>query len=418
MDRSARAAFTSAYLGWVFDYYEVFLLTFLIIPITKSFGLSTMQSGWLFSAQLLSLAIGGVVFGWLADRYGRKPILVATIVIYALATFARAFAPDYAVMIVLTIIGGLGIGGEYGVGQSLVSELVPTRARGFWSGLLYGGAFVGIMLAALVGGYVAPEIGWRRTFAVSGLPVLFALYVRATSPESHIWEQLPRGTEATRLAIQATMSATFMVPFFKCLIIATIYFFAYYGIATFLPSYLVSQGLTITKASWWLFFSGFAGLVGNMLGSVLLDRVGRRWTMSILMIIATTAALALATIWATLLQSYLILIPFFVLFVGANGATVFGALFSEAFPTALRTAGISSSLQIARGLAFIPPLVVPLVLKNYGYEPIVFVSAAEFMFVGLWVWTFRETKNMDLASIDATAKAAPVFSERPSSLPA
>jgi hypothetical protein len=119
-----------------------------------------------------------------------------------------------------------------------------------------------------------------------------------------------------------------------------------------------------------------------------------------------------------LLQSYLILIPFFVLFVGANGATVFGALFSEAFPTALRTAGISSSLQIARGLAFIPPLVVPLVLKNYGYEPIVFVSAAEFMFVGLWVWTFRETKDVDLASIDATAKAAPVFSERPSSLPA
>ena len=417
MDKSARAAFTSAYLGWVFDYYEVFLLTFLMIPISKSFELSTMQSGWLFSAQLLSLAVGGVVFGWLADRYGRKPILIVTIVVYALATFARAFAPDYTVMIVLTVIGGLGIGGEYGVGQSLVSELVPTRSRGFWSGLLYGGAFVGIMLAALVGGYVAPEIGWRWTFAVSGFPVLFALYVRATSPELHIWEQLPHGAQATRFAVQATMSGVFMVPFFKCLVIATIYFFAYYGIATFLPSYLVSQGLTITKASWWLFFSGFAGLVGNMLGSVVLDRVGRRWTLSILMIVATTAALVLATVWTTLLHSYLILIPFFVLFVGANGATVFGALFSEAFPTALRTTGISSSLQIARGLAFIPPLVVPIVLRDYGYEPIVFVSAAEFLFVGLWVWTFKETKDVDLASIDAAAEAEPLLSERTSSQP-
>lgn len=412
MDRTTKAAFTSAYLGWVFDYYEVFLLTFLILPLRQEFGLTVAEAGWLFSAQLLSLAVGGILFGWLADRYGRKPILVITIVVYALATFARAFAPDYATMMVLTAIGGLGIGGEYGVGQSLVSELVPKRSRGFWSGLLYGGCFIGIMLAALVGGYVAPEVGWRWTFAISGLPVLFAVYVRVASPESPIWEKQVQAAPSTQGTWSTLTSPVFMAPFLKCLLMATIYFFAYYGIATFLPSYLVSQGLTVTKASWWLFFSGFAGLVGNVLGSWLLDRVGRRWTLSILMLIATSAAAVLATTWSSLLQSWIILVPFFVLFVGANGATVFGALFSEAFPTRLRTTGMSSALQIARGFAFIPPLVVPFILQSYGYVPIVVVSAAEFLFVGLWVWTFRETRNVDIAEIDAAAGVVPAIAAK------
>ncbi len=407
MNKGTKAAFTSAYFGWVFDYYEVFLLTFLMLPLREEFGLTVTEAGWLFSAQLLALAVGGILFGWLADRYGRKPILVITIVVYALGTFARAFAPDYATMMVLTVISGLGIGGEYGVGQSLVSELVPKRSRGFWSGLLYGGCFIGIMLAALVGGYVAPTLGWRWTFAISGLPVLFAIYVRLASPESHVWEKQASSPAGGAPTWNAIASPVFMVPFLKCLLMATVYFFAYYGIATFLPSYLVSQGLTVTKASWWLFFSGFAGLVGNLLGSWMLDRVGRRWTLTILMVIATAAAAVLATTWSTLLQSWLILVPFFVLFVGANGATVFGALFSEAFPTRLRTTGMSSALQLARGFAFIPPLIVPLVLHNYGYVPIVVVSGLEFLFVGLWVWTFRETRDVDIEEIDAAAETTP-----------
>jgi MFS transporter len=196
----------------------------------------------------------------------------------------------------------------------------------------------------------------------------------------------------------------FPAPPNKCPLMATIYFFAYYGLATFLPTYLVSQGLTVTKASWWLFFSGLAGLMGNIIGSFLLDRIGRRWTITAMMVVAMSGAITLAALWGSLLHSNLILVPFFVLFVGANGPTGSGALFSEAFPTAIRTTGISASLQIARGMAFIPPLVVPLVLARWGYVPIVAVSACEFLFVCLWVWTFKETKDVDLQEIDEAAE--------------
>lgn len=395
----AKRVFVGAYLGWFFDYYEIFILTFLVIPIAASFGLSSGQTASLFSLQLLALAVGGVGFGLLADRFGRRGMLVATVATYALATLARAFAPDYGTLLVLTIIAGLGIGGEYGVGQALVSEYVPAARRGWYSGVLYGACFVAIMTAAFVGGYVVPVIGWRWTFALSGLPVLLAFWIRASTPESPVWQARVARTGATPW--RSLGQRSFIVPLLQCLIVATIYFFAYYGIVTFLPSYLVKHGLSIAKASWWLFFVGAAGLVGNLIASYATDRIGRRLTLSALMLLAVVSGLVLAVSWQSLLTSPWILVPFFLLFVGANGATVFGSLFSEVFPTLTRTTGVSTALQVGRGLAAIPPLVVAALLPKYGYVPVVVVSVLEFLFVGLWAWTFPETSGARIDAPDA-----------------
>ncbi len=105
---------------------------------------------------------------------------------------ARAFTFNYEWLIIWTIIAGLGIGGEYGVGQTLVSEVVPKEKRGWWGGLLYGGIYFGIALAAVVGGYVAPAIGWRWTLVLSTLPILIAIYIRKTTPESEVWQKKGR----------------------------------------------------------------------------------------------------------------------------------------------------------------------------------------------------------------------------------
>lgn len=400
LDRNQRGAFLGALIGWLFDYYEVFLLTFLLIPISAEFGLSAAQSAWIVSASLVSIAVGGVGFGLAADRIGRQRVLIITVLVYSLATLARAASPNYETLLALTVIAGLGLCGEYGVGQSLVTEVLNPKRRGWWSGLLYGGAFLAIMLASLVGGHLLPLVGWRWTFAISGLPVLFALYLRMRTPESAVWK---RAVRHQRVSWRAFTTPSFVRPFFICLMAAVFYFWAYYGATTLLPKYLVSNGFSMSGASWWIFFTAFAGLLGCIAGSWASDRFGRRATLTGLMVISTIGALVLFVLGRSLLTSNAILVPFFVMYFGSNAATVFGALFSEVFPTETRSTGVSSALQIARGTSAIPPIVAAGVVANHGYAWMFLASTILYAATALWAWLFPETRGLDIDTVDAQA---------------
>jgi MFS transporter, putative metabolite:H+ symporter len=391
-----RGAFLGALIGWIFDYYEVFLMTILVVPIAAEFKLSTTKVGLVFSIQVLFMAIGGVIFGYLADRLGRKRVLIFTILIFSLGTMARAAAPNYDVLLVLTAISALGIGGEYGVGQTLVTETIDRERRGFYSAFLYGGIYAGIILGALVGGHIVPLIGWRLTFLFSGVPVLFALWVRRHTPESEIW--LERKAAAVTADTEAPrVSPRVIQDWLLCVLAAGLQFFAYYGVATLLPTYLVSQGSTMTKASTWLIFTAIAGAVGCAAGALLSDRVGRRLTLSLLAGCGCLGGIWLALSWDSLLTTGTwVLVPFFIMFAGSNGAAIFGALFSELFPARIRATAVSSALQVGRGLSFFPPLIAATLLPTFGYQPIVFVSAGLFGVLALVAWLFRETRGIDL----------------------
>lgn len=391
LDAGQRGAFLGALIGWIFDYYEVFLMTILVVPIAAQFHLSTQEVGFLFSTQLVCLAIGGVFFGYLADKIGRKRVLTYTILLFSLGTMARAAAPNYAVLLILTAVSGFGIGGEYGVGQTLVTETIDRRHRGFYSAFLYGGIYVGIVMGALVGGHLAPLVGWRMTFALSGLPVLFALWVRRHTPESQAWLERKKA-QATMAARKPRLSQRLVLTWLLCVLAAGLQFFAYYGVASFLPTYLVSQGSTIASASSWLIFTALAGAVGCTIGALLSDRVGRRFTLSLLAGCACVGGIWLALQWNHLLAGGLgVMVPFFILFAGSNGAAVFGVLFSESFPIDVRATAVSSALQVGRGLSFFPPLIAAALLPTLGYRPIIFLSAGLFGVLALVAWLFNES---------------------------
>jgi len=398
LNKAERGAFVGAFIGWLFDYYEVFLLTFLLIPISAEFGLSASAGAALVSLSLVSMAVGGVVFGVVADRIGRRRVLMITVLLFTLATFARALAPNYPVLMVLTALAGVGLGGEYGVGQSLVSEVIDPRRRGWWGGLFYGGAFLSIMLASVVGGQLLPAIGWRWTFAVSGLPVLLVIYLRSHTPESEAWRET---ASVARPPAREYATRAFVVPLLKCLVAATMYFWAYYGVTTLLPKYLVSSGFSMANASWWIFFTAFAGLVGCLVASWTCDRWGRRPTLSLIMGLAAVGGLLVYLGGKALLGSAWILVPFFILYFGSTAPTIFGTLFSEVFPTSLRSSGVSAALQIARGTSALPPIIAAAIIDGPGYTPIFLAATLLYAGVALWAWVFPETRGLGIKTIDA-----------------
>lgn len=388
-------AFLGAYLGWVFDYFEVYFLSLVIVPMSRAFGWSSIQISTILSAQLASIAIGGVLWGYLCDRFGRKWALQLCILQYCVGTLARAFTPDFTYMLVFTVIAGIGIGGEYGVGQTLVTETVGPARRGAWSSMLYSGIFVGIMLAAAAGGLILPALGWSWSFVVATLPVVLVVFIRRGTPESKLWEaRRSLGQHTVPLRTYAT--GAFLRPVLLCFTTGLLQLFAYYGVTTLMPTYLVTvAGFSLTKASWWVFFTGLAGLGGAVAAALCVDRIGRRATLSSAALVGATGGALVFLFWARLDTLVEILAPFFLLYAGFGAtASVFGSLFSEVFPVALRATGMSTAIQCARGASFAAPLLASALYPIIGYSPLILGAVGLLVILAAIAWAFPNTTGM------------------------
>src|SRR5512136_290933 len=169
-----------AWAGWLFDFYDLMMFSFLLIPIKKTLGLSETSLSLLLGSTLAATALGGILFGYLADRFGRKTVLSWTILVYSIGTFLCGFAQSAAWLLVFRVVTGLGVGGEWAAGQTLVGETFPARMRARFAAVMQTGAPAGIALAAAVGGFLEPVFdrvlgpswGWRACFFVSVLPAV------------------------------------------------------------------------------------------------------------------------------------------------------------------------------------------------------------------------------------------------------
>src|SRR5437870_12647247 len=184
-----RAAVLAGFLGWTLDAFDFFLVVMTLTAIAREFGTSDAGVAFSLLLTLLFRPVGALIFGLLADRYGRKLPLMLDLVFYSVIEVLSGLAPNFTTFFVLRALFGVGMGAEWGVGASLAMEKVPPRWRGMLSGFLQEGYAVGYLLAAACSFFVFPRWGWRPMFFIGGLPALLALFVRFRVKESEVWKK-------------------------------------------------------------------------------------------------------------------------------------------------------------------------------------------------------------------------------------
>ncbi len=185
----ARHAVLAGFLGWTLDAFDFFVVVFLYDTLAHQFGVTKKSIVFTVTATLAMRPLGALLFGLLSDRYGRRIPLMANVIYFSAIELLCGFSPNYTFFLIMRALFGIGMGGEWGVGASLVMEAAPVRWRGVLSGILQAGYSIGYLLAAVAARFLLPAFGWRAMFWVGAVPALLALYIRTKVPESEAWKQ-------------------------------------------------------------------------------------------------------------------------------------------------------------------------------------------------------------------------------------
>jgi len=403
-----------AWAGWLFDFYDLLLFSFLIIPIKHTLHLSATQMSLLLGVSLAATAVGGVFFGWLADRIGRKPVLMLTIVTYSLGTFLCGTSHGLRDLLLYRIITGFGVGGEWGTGQTLVAETFPAVMRARAAALMQTGAPCGVALAAVVGGFVEPWIAgrwgvdnaWRASFWISVLPVLMVFAIRLRMPESDVWQAM-RGTAsraavpepcfAARLRSDGVLRRLFVLG----MVLAVTDMSAYWYTYVWLPKYLYDHlGLSLAKSGLWMLVTQVGGLLGYVTFGLVADWRGRRIAYSLYSLLWAAALLSVTWFWGALAVTPAVLLAcMFFVGVGTGNFSGYGPILAELFPTAIRNTAMGTAFNVARGVQFFTPLIITWIavlpaMHTHGLGAGISLGAFFALFTGLWVWCLPETRGV------------------------
>ena len=384
-------------LGWMLDAMDVMLYSLVLTYLIREFSMDTRTAGFLNSLTLVASAIGGFLFGVLADRFGRTRALMASILIYSAASAACGFSHSVPQLAVFRFVLGLGMGGEWTAGAALIAETWRAEHRGKALGLMQSSYAIGEAIAALVVLVVLPRLGWRAVFFVGVLPALLVMWIRTSVPEPAIWK--------ARSASPDRKSKTWPLP--KAVLRAgslaaamnAFSLFGYWGLFTWIPAYLslpVSQGgrgVGLVRTT-----SFFLALcAGKWLGYVAFgffaDAFGRRKPYFAYLLIAA----ALVPLYGmTRGEFWLLALGPMVGFFGTGSFSGYAAITSEIFPSEIRAAAMGLSYNVGRVFSAIAPFAVGVLAIKYGIGPAFLLQAAAFLLAAMISLALPETVGQSL----------------------
>lgn len=355
-------AVAASFLGWTLDAFDFFVVVFLYDILAAQFHVSKALIIATTTATLATRPLGALVFGVLADRYGRRIPLMADVIFFSVVELLCGFAPSYAVFLVLRTLYGIGMGGEWGVGASLAIETAPSRWRGVFSGFLQSGYSFGYLLAAIAARFVLPTLGWRWMFWLGGLPALLALYIRTKVPESEAWQEHKLPT------VGAILKSTlhYWKKFLFLMVMMTLMMFLSHGTQDLYPDFLKSaHGISATHVSYIAILYNIGAIVGAIIFGQISESIGRRRAI----VAALALSLLVIPVWAFGWTPLMLTVGAFVMQMGVQGAWgIIPAHLVELSPDTAR--GLVPGFAYQLGILFASPTnTIEYALRDHlGYQ--------------------------------------------------
>lgn len=406
-----RRTLLAAALGWMLDAFDAMLYALVLTHVMRDLGMSKATSGLLYTLTLLASGMGGVLFGFLADRVGRKRALMLSILTYSICSFASGLSTTVLMLAVFRFILGLGMGGEWNTGATLVAETWPDEFRAKAIAMVQSSWAIGFALAALVSGIVLRYASWRYVFFVGILPALITLWIQNRVPESEMWQEHHRLAQDSKRVAQAQQKydqdsflRIFGRPYLKStlalLFLNFFGMFGWWGLFTWLPPYLSlpveqgGRGFGVMGTTTLLVVLNLCGMFpGYASFGWVADHLGRRRSF---MLYTFMAALLVPLYAMARSPGTLLVLGTVVAFFGTGMFSGSGIIASEIFPTRLRARALGFTYNGARTLSSVAPYVIGRVGQARGLSWAFYLCGAGFFLACLMATQLPETKGRSL----------------------
>lgn len=389
-----RKLLLSAGLSWLFDAMDVGIISFIVAALAVEWNLAAQQIGLLTAINSIGMAVGAAVAGSLADRYGRRSVLIWTLLIFSAASGLSALATSFVVLCVLRFVSGFGLGGELPVASTLVSESVPAQERGravvllesFWAG--------GWLAAALIAYFVIPDFGWRTAFIIGALPAFYALYLRRAIQDSPRYTRQQSGKLSFMERVASVWSAKHRRSTITLWIVWFTVVFSYYGMFLWLPTVMVWKGFDLVKSFQYVLIMTLAQLPGYFTAAYFIEKYGRKFVLVTYLLLTAASAVWFGNAETEgMLIAAGVSLSFFNL--GAWGGIY--AYTPELYPASVRSTGVGLAASFGRIGGIIGPYLVGiLVARGIPITTIFWIFFVSIVIGALAVLFFGiETKGTD-----------------------